>query len=60
MREFKLGTITDEKLAKSICYAMDLGNGLSWELVTKGGKTILNVYADMDAANVKLLEALFS
>lgn len=45
MVDFKLGAITDAKLALAISRTLPL-YPLTWELETKDGKTTLSVYAD--------------
>ena len=58
MTEVKLGTITDERLARLISNAMDLYT-LTWGLEVRDGKAVLEVSADVDdEEHARLLEAI--
>ena len=58
MTEVKLGTITDERLARLITSAMDL-YPLTWGFEVRDGKAVLEVFADVkEEAEVRLLEGM--
>jgi hypothetical protein len=53
----QLGTITDDRLARRIAGAMNMYM-LSWHATAKDGKTVLEVYADVEENEARLLEAM--
>ena len=58
MTDVKLGTITDDHLARLISSAMDLYT-LTWGLEVRDGKAVLEVSADVDdEEHARLLEAM--
>ena len=58
MTDVKLGTITDDHLARLISSAMDLYT-LTWGLELRDGKAVLEVSADVDdEEHARLLEAM--
>lgn len=57
MPQVKLGTITVERLARLITSAMDL-YVLTWGFEVRDGKAVLEVFADVDEEEARLLEAI--